>query len=123
MIIGSPEWFYQKSMELCNVQFKNEIESSRSRFLHEFAPEKLISMDGETLLSRVFGDGDTMRQLLDFSDEYMPFGSTGGYKYLGVVYQEAGEIWKYKKGARAIIISYSEAVRKALEVRDALLPL
>lgn len=121
MITGSPEWFHQKSMELNKVQFKKEIESARARFLSEFAPEKLISMDGDTLLAKVFGDGDTMRQLLDFSDDYMQFGSTGGYKYLGVVYQEAGEVWKYKEGAHSSVISYSEAIRKAVEVRDALI--
>lgn len=46
-------------------------------------PERLAEMNGDELLSLVFGDGDTMRQELDYDDRYTQFGSTGSYKYLG----------------------------------------
>ncbi len=99
MMIGSPEWFYEKSTSREEIEWKNAIEESRLKFLQRFSPELLVKMDGSTLLQNVFGrDDSSMIRLLMFDDEYRWFGATGKYSYLGIIYyDQSKETWKYNK--------------------------
>lgn len=120
-LTGSPEWFQEKSKTPEIEKLVTEMEGRRRKFIDLFSPEALNAMNGQTLLQNVFGDNsDSMMQYLMFDKNYRGFGAPGRYKYLSVVYQENGTVWKYKEGAYAEKLTFEEAVEKAECVRDQL---
>lgn len=120
-VIGSPEWFHEEAQKADKIDFGHTIESLRMDFLRRYAPEKLAAMSGSELLEEVFGDGDSMLNGLMFSDDYRQFGAPGSYKYLWIVYREAGVTWKYKEGSRAEVVSRAIAEERAEQIRNGLL--
>lgn len=120
-IVGSPEWFHHKAKEEKRISFRNKMEFLRGKFIDRFSPSILKNMTGDELLDKVFGDNGSMLMLLMYDDDYRDFGAAGKYKYLGIVYKEAGTTWKYKEGAKAETITYGEAKNRAIEIRDKLI--
>ena len=111
MLVGSPEWFKEKSQSQEMVRVLDETENLRTLFNSKFSPELLNEMDGENLLKNVFGNGDAMVQLLMYDPSYRRFGAAGEYKYLGIVYYSDGDdSWRYKEGNHAQSISKAEAI-------------
>ena len=121
-IQGSPEWFHSRAATSDKEQLQDFIENMRSSFITRFSPERLMEMDGEELLSKVFGNkDDCMIRLLMFDGDYRWFGSPGKYVYLGIVYQKKDGNWCYKEGANTEPISRPEAEKKAQYIRDLLI--
>lgn len=119
---GSPEWFREKSLKEIHQKFVQRMEGLRQKFYESYNPDKLADMSDEELLRKVFGRSSSamVRQLI-LDENYKHFGSTGKYIYTGVVYQEDDGTWKYKEGKNSEVLRYSDALRKAVEVRDNLL--
>lgn len=121
-LIGSPEWFYNKSKTTEMDELISDIEDRRVAFINRFSPEKLTAMSGMELLQDVFGDNpDSMMRWLMFDKDYRRFGASGQYKYLGIVYQEDAFTWKYKEGAKSKLLNPEEAADKAEIIRDQLI--
>jgi hypothetical protein len=96
MLVGSTEWFYEKSLERKHSDFQNHMEMLRQKFLDKFSSDKLSVMSDSELLTKVFGpNDDSMMSLLIRNDDYKEFGSiTQNYTYLGILYYKKGEGWK-----------------------------
>ncbi len=121
-MVGSPEWFHENSKSYEMIEFRNKTEELRAAFNLKFAPDKLKEMDGKQLLVAMFGDDDTMINLLMYDSVYRRFGAPGEYKYLGIVYySETDGSWRYKEGSHAESITEVQAEAKAEEIRDQLL--
>ena len=123
-LIGSPEWFFEKSQSNQMQEWKEQVESIREQFIKQFSPKQLSNMNGKQLLKKVFSDdlsSMTMTKWLMCSSEGRWFGSAGNYKYLGIVYQLKNGEWKYKEGAYSEELSVDEAAIKAEYVRDQLI--
>lgn len=119
MVIGSPDWFYNKANTREKEELRIRVEATRKSFIEEFSPSKLEKMNGEELLDKVFGSGRSMLNLLMFDADYLRFGSLGNRKYLWYVYEIDGE-WKYNEKNNAEVISFYDAKRHAEEIRDLL---
>ena len=121
-IIGSPEWFYEKSQTTQMNEVNEQVENMRELFLKQFSPMQVMKMNGNQLLRNVFSDDPaSMIRWLMFTPEGQRFGAAGKYKYLGVLYQLKGGGWKYKEGAWSIDLSPEEAAKRAEHVRDQLI--
>lgn len=117
-VIGSPEWFHEKSLTEEMEKMEPIIESRREKFIERFSPEKLISMNGSELLKNVFGkDPSSMMRLLMFDGDYRHFGAAGPYAYLGIVFYD-GETWKYNEKNNYTTLSLTQAEEKAEYVRN-----
>lgn len=122
MLVGSPEWFYEKSLSTEKQNWQKRVEDMREQFLKQFSPTQLMKMDGSQLLRNVFSDAPyAMIRWLMFSSKGWGFGSAGKYKYLGILYYKEGEGWRYKEGAKAVSISLANAAEKATYLRDQLI--
>ncbi len=119
MVIGSPEWFFNKANTREKEELRICVETTRKNFIEEFSPSKLEKMGGEELLDKVFGSGRSMLNLLMFDADYLKFGSLGNRKYLWYVYEIDGE-WKYNEKNNAEVISFYDAKKYAEEIRDLL---
>ncbi|MBP5490667.1 MAG: HNH endonuclease [Lachnospiraceae bacterium] len=120
MGVGSSDWFHQMSLSEEIQRYQQYIEDKRAEFVEKYSPEKLAVMDGEVLLSEMFGEGNSMRWLLNHSEEYKPFGSTARVKYTGIIYP-MGDTWTYNpKTAYPLEVTREEAVNYAEQVRDRL---
>lgn len=121
--IGSPEWFNEKASKYRIDRMAVDTERLRAAFFDRFSPKALSEMSGEQLLRYVFGNSDScMIRLLMFDDSYRWFGAAGKYAYLGVLYnKKENGAWAYKESAKAIEISYREAIAKAEYIRDKLI--
>ena len=117
-VVGSPEWFHEKSQTKDMQNWMRTVEEKREIFRDRFSPEKLMAMTGSELLLNVFGnDPSSMMRLLMFDREYRWFGASGTYAYLGIVFYD-GENWKYNEKNNYTTLSLSQAEEKADNVRD-----
>ena len=119
-MIGSPEWFYQKSTEGICFNYQKKVEDKRAEFIELFSVEKLRKMNEEELLQKVFGNGPTMMEFLDCDYRYMMFGSTGSYKYLRPLYRLYGGQEEWKSYDSAKVLSHGEALVFAVQYRDSI---
>ena len=117
-VIGSPEWFHEKSLTEEMKEVQNVSELRREKFIDRFSPEKLKGMNGSELLQNVFGnDASSMMRLLMFDGDYRLFGAAGPYAYLGIVFYD-GENWRYNEKNNYTTLSLPQAEEKAEHVRD-----
>ena len=52
MLVGSPEWFYEKSLSTEKQNWQKRVEDMREQFLKQFSPTLLMKMDGSQLLRK-----------------------------------------------------------------------
>lgn len=52
MLVGSPEWFYEKSLSTDKLNWQKRVEEMRAQFLQQYSPTQLMKMDGSQLLRK-----------------------------------------------------------------------
>ncbi|MCR5743291.1 MAG: HNH endonuclease [Lachnospiraceae bacterium] len=119
-IVGSPEWFHNKAKSDYYIGVKDRVEEKRLSFYEQFSPSKLAGFSGSELLDKVFGvNSESMMQILMNSEKYREFGSTGYYKYLGIIYlRESDGSWIYCENNINTKLTLEEAESRAEVVRD-----
>nr|MCR5227313.1 hypothetical protein [Eubacterium sp.] len=122
-VVGSPEWFYEKSQTDMIRKFQEWIEKKRERFIARFSPECLSEMSGKELLENVFSSSDdSLARILMNDESFRNFGAAGKYSYLGIVfYNRSKGAWNYRVGSEDVFLNEDEAREKAELVRDDLL--